>query len=552
MTLYRLIRYKVKILFSRIFRVRARKKVFRIASVAGLSVVFGLFIAGTSGFFGAVRLVEPGGGLLAGLIVAVTFHALLVLAFVLDVATTTNIFFLSSDLPLLMAAPIPTSKVFALKYLEALATGSLVSVFIAIPILLGYGIAFRAPFYFYLGVIVLLPVFLSIPVSVGTIAGFVIARFVRASRVKEILGLVGGAIGLAFWIGFQLIRPALESPEQVQDFTGRIQGWASGGDGPLGLLPSSHAASALMALGAGRPAGALVPAALLVLTASVLFGVSVLSARRMYLAGWARVVPGGKRRKMRRGRSVIDAAFFWAPKAERAIMSATARLFMRDPQQMMPLATITIMMVVFPFLTAHRQEAAVPYSPVLLIAVAGLALIGSMNLGMNGVVIDGMCFWRILCAPVPVKRKLAAKFMLPVTVFVPIGIVLALVFRVAGLVSWTFVAHAIWVVPCMSVVGSSLGVVIGLFYGNWEWDIPKRMISVTGRLVMGGVLGGFLAGTAILMGVISERGYAAVLGPLMWGPKVAGAAIVLLFALLVAYVLITLASRKLERMEWKI
>ncbi|MGD9400940.1 MAG: hypothetical protein PVF95_01600 [bacterium] len=551
MSLYRLIAYKLKIFFSRIFRVKERKLVFRIASIAGLSVLFGLFIAGTSGFFAALRLITPGGELLAGLVVAITFHALLVLAFVLDIATTTNIFFLSSDLPLLMAAPIRTSRVFALKYLEALATGSLVSIFIAIPILLGYGIAFRAPFYFYVGMIVLLPVFLSIPVSIGTIAGFVIARFVRASRVKEILGLLGGAMGLAFWIGFQVMRPSLEDPGQISDFTGRLQAYAAGSGGAMSLLPSSHLASALSALRGARPLDAVGPVLILLATSLVLFGISVVTARRMYLAGWARVVPGGKKRKVRRGRSPIDAALFWAPKAERAIMGATARLFLRDPQQMMPVATISIMMAVFPFLTARRHGAEGFLAPVLFLAVAGLAFVGSMNLGMNGVAIDGSSFWRILCAPVTVKRKLAAKFMLPVTVFIPIGWALTLVFKGAGLVSWAFVSYAVWIVPGMSVVGSSVGVVIGMYFANWDWDIPKRMITVTGRLVMAGVLGGFFAGTAILMGAISSRGPESVLGGVMSGPLLVGAAIGILIALLVAYIFITLAARRLSRMEWK-
>jgi hypothetical protein len=142
--------------------------------------------------------------------------------------------------------------------------------------------------------------------------------------------------------------------------------------------------------------------------------------------------------------------------------------------------------------------------------------------------------------------------MLPVTVFVPLGLALTLIFKAAGLVSWTFVGYAVWIIPGMSVVGSSLGVTIGLFYANWDWDIPKRMITVTGRLVMVGILGGFFVGTVILMGVISERGYAAVFGPIMSGSRVAGAAMLMLLALLVAYLFITLASRKLERMEWKI
>ena len=551
MSLYRLVAYKAKIFISRVFRVSGRKKVFRIVSIAALSILLGLFILGTTGFFGVLSNMKSGGELLAALVVAITFHAILILAFVLDIATTTNIFFLSSDLPLLMAAPIRTAKVFALKYIEALATGSLVSIFIALPILLGYGIGFKAPFYFYVGIAVLLPVFLSIPVSIGTIAGFVIARFVRASRVKEILGLVGGAMGLSFWIGFQVIRPSLSSPDQVQDLTGRVQAFASGGGGLLSLLPSQHVAAALTALRAGRPEEAAAPILLLAATSAVLFGISLVAARRMYLAGWARVVPGGKKRKARRGKSIVEAAFFWAPRAERAIMSATARLFLRDPQQIMPVATIAIMMSVFPFLTARRHGATGLYSPVLLIALAGLAFVGSMNFAMNGVAIDGRSFWRVLCSPVPVRRKLAAKFMLPVTVFVPIGWALTAVFRASGLVSWNFVGYAAWIVPCMSVVGSSFGVVIGLHYANWEWDIPKRMVSTTGRLVMAGALGGFLAGTSILMGAIARKGYAAVFGFFMGGPRVVAAAIFLLVAVLIAYLLIGLASRKLERMEWK-
>jgi hypothetical protein len=551
MPIYRLLIYKLRILFSRIFRVEGRRKALRILSFTGLAVVFGLFIAGAAGFFGALRGMEPGGEALGALLVAVTFHALLILAFVLDVATTTNIFFLSSDLPLLMAAPISTTKVFALKYLEALATGSLVSLFIALPVLLGYGIGFGAPVYFYVGIVLLLPVFLSIPVSVGTIAGFVVARYVRASKVREILGLVGGGIGLAFWIGFQVIRPSLGNPDQVRDFTATLRAYATG-SGALRFLPSYHAASALTALRAGTPSRALVPVLLLVATSAVLLGISMAAARRMYLAGWTRVAPAGKKHKAGRGRPLLETLLFWAPAAERAVMSTTARLFLRDPQQMMSVAMMSIMITVFPFLTARREGTGTVLSPILLISIAGLGLVGAMNLGMNGVAIEGRSFWRILCAPIAFKRKLAAKFMLPVAVFMPLGFALALVFRIAGFVSWAFFGYAAVVIPCMTVVGSSLGVVVGLVYANWEWDIPKRMITTAGRLVMAIVLGGFLAGTAIIMGRVAEKGYEQVFGFVLRGPRFAVAGVFLLGAGIVAYLLISFASRRLEDMEWKI
>ena len=149
MSLWKLIRYKLKIFAAMFVRGERRKKIARL--VVAILIAAGLsgFVAGAYAIFSALASMESNGLIIAGAIVTLAFHALLLLAFVFDVGATTNIFFLSSDLPLLMAAPLPAMRVFILKYLEAMGSGSIVSCLIAVPMLLGFGLALGAPLWFY-------------------------------------------------------------------------------------------------------------------------------------------------------------------------------------------------------------------------------------------------------------------------------------------------------------------------------------------------------------------------------------------------------------------
>ncbi len=546
MSLGKLVLYKIKIFTASFTRGESRKRVARIVTAVVVVAAFVGFCFVAYGIFAAIKLVGADGFLLAGVIVTLAFHGLLVLAFVFDIATTTNIFFLSSDLSLLMAAPVPARRVFVLKYFEAMGSGSLISSFVAFPILLGFGLAFGAPWPFYIAMFAMVTLFLSVPVSVGTIAGLVISRFAPASRVKEVLGLVGGVLALGFWVAIQLLRPAIRDNIQTGDVTAQMKSLAThGGHFLTKMLPSSLAAEGLRGFAAGRPREGLASMVFLAIMAGLMFGVSVLASKRMYMAGWVRVAPAGG--KGRVGRPFpLRRLLCWLPSFEKSVVSTTASLFVRDPQQLMPVATITIMMALFPFLMGRRTGNII--SPaVILQSFAALSFIGSMNLAVNATVIDGRNFWLILCSPRSPARKIFSKLLVSVLFFIPLAAVAAVGFRAAGLIGWALVPRALWFASCMTFLGGGIGVMLALIYGDWQWEIPKRMLRMSGRLLLLGVMGAFFGVIAITVaGSATGTGI-----QLLAQTSKIGLLLGTVVTVLLTYGFLRIATDRLERMEWK-
>ncbi len=548
MPLWKLLKYKLKIFSAAFTRGERRKRIARIVTAAVVAVALSGFVIGAYAIFSALASMEAGGLMVAGAIVALAFHALLLLAFVFDVAATTNIFFLSSDLPLLMAAPLPAMRVFTLKYLEAMGSGSIISCIIAFPMLLGFGLALDAPFGFYPAAIVVVGLFLSVPVSVGTLCGLLVSRYVPASRVKEILGVAGGVLALAFWVGFQLMRPTIKENIKSGDVDAGMEAIAAYGDRlALKLLPSGAAAKAVVSIAANDLGAALAPFAYLAAIAGVLMIVSVILARRMYMEGWAKVAPAGKARPAPHCVR-IAAVLGWLPRVERAIVSTTASLFLRDPQAIMPVATITIMMALFPFLIS-RSRTGVVFSPSLLIqSFATLSFIGSMNLAIYATGIDGRNFWIILVSPNSALRKLFSKILVAVLFFAPLATVAAVAFRAGGVMGWQLMAKSIWLSVSMAFAGAAAGVLLAVVYTDWEWKLPKRMLRVSGRLIMLGVMGGFFAGVAIFMSITRAPGHSESANEVPWSvliPVGVGAAAL-------TYALLRVSAHRLEEMEWEV
>jgi hypothetical protein len=548
MPLSRLIVYRLKLYLAALTR-GGRGRVLRLVGAAVITVVFIAVWLGVIGIFRSLESRGEQGALVAAMIVGLMFHGLLLLAFVFDVAANINIFFLSSDLGLLMAAPLPPRRVFTLKYLEAMTSGSLLSLIIALATLTAYGISFGAGPLFYVVLVVALAAFLSIPVSVGTVVSLLVSRYVRVSRVKEILGVAGGAMALLFWILIQLVRPPLGQSSRFADLGALAGSLSIHSANPLTRnLPSTLAARSLSETVSGRLGDALPPLVCLLAIAGILAALSVTLAERMYLTGWARVVPAaGKKRHKRTGR-LFPRLFSWLPGVERSIVTTTATLYARDPQQMMPVASLTVMMTLLPVIMG-RSESGIVLSPALLLRSAlALSFVGSMNMGIGSAAIDGRCFWMLLAAPVSAFRKMAAKLLVPVFFFAPLASLVIIGFRATGAVGWRFVPAAIWFSVCAAVVGGAAGLLIGITHADWEWDNPRRMLKVSGRLLMLAIVVVFFVVMMALPGMRQSQ-------PGMMQDATAAlgtSAVVGVGAVISVYLLLLTAARRLRSMEWKI
>jgi hypothetical protein len=546
MPLEKLILFKLKIFLAGLTRGTKRKRYFRIFTLLVLGAAFFGFCAGAYGVFAALKLAGQDAFFMAGVIVTMAFHGLLLLAFVFDVAATANIFFLSSDLSLLMAAPIPALRVFVLKYFEALGSGSLITLFIALPLLFGFGVAFGAPWLFYVAVPIVVFLFLSIPVSIGTITGLLISRVVPVSRVKEILGMAGGVMALGFWIAIQLLRPALRENIQSGTAAAAMKGLTEHGAGLLlKLLPSSIAADSLIGMAARTTGNAFLSVLVLALGAGALFAASVVFARRVYLSGYVRVAPAGGTKRPRRHR-LVGRLVGWLPPLERSMVETAASLFFRDPQQIMPVASITIMMALFPFLIGRSRGIGIVSPALVLQSFTALSFVGALNLAVNATMIDGRSFWLILSAPRSTMRKLFAKLLVAAMFFTPLATAGAVAFGAAGFITWPEVLRAAWLAVCMTFVGGSIGVMLAILYGDWHWEIPKRMLRTSGRFFMLGVMGAFFAVTAVMVGAMS----AGVGRRLLAETPVSVLVLVSVVSGGLTYVFMKVAVSRMDRMEW--
>ena len=137
---------------------------------------------------------------------------------------------------------------------------------------------------------------------------------------------------------------------------------------------------------------------------------------------------------------------------------------------------------------------------------------------MSAVVIDGRAFWWMLLAPRPSVRKLAGKLLVGRDLL-----------RLAHLgpacrssprprvIGWGLALKAAWLALWSAVLGSGLGVAIGLVFADWEWDIPKRMVKTVGRLLLVLVGGLYFVAAGFALGVFSAGSRGAVVPDVGWG-----------------------------------
>jgi len=544
MPLSKLLLFRLKLSLARLIRGQRRKRVARIATLIGIILVGGGGVtAGMYFLFESVVGLAPDGPMLASFLMAMAFHALLIIAFVFDMAATMNIFFLSSDLSLLMGAPISTVKVFAVKYIDALISTSLIMVVFGIPLIIAFGLATGASAVYYVLLVPIAYVFLSVPVSIGILAGLVISRYVAPRRVREVLAFVGTLMGIGFWLMMQLLKRNLIAGNGVPAATLSSLMHAYLNQPLLRILPSQLAATGLDRLAAGAGLDALRSISFLAAMAACLLLASIVLARRMYLTGWARTGAVVSKPRPSKGRWLPDRFMRFLPKFERAIAGMTFRMYLRDPQQLAPLVSITIIVMLIPFLSGVPKQAYAKSPLTALQSVAALAFIGSLNIGSNITVIDGRCFWMILVAPLSPLRKILSKLVAALMLFLPVVFAISIAFGVMGVVEKIDILKLVIIALTMGSAGASIGVFLGITYGNWEWEIPKKMLHGRGRLILIAILAGFFGSLSFTSAALARSHSQITIGWNLVALAVGASAAVLA-------IFLGLSARRIRSMEW--
>jgi len=154
------------------------------------------------------------------LIILLTFLSMLLFS---NLVTSLSTFFLARDLDLVLSTPIPIGSFYYSRLITTTVNSSWMVLFFSLPIFVAYGSVFGGGMPFYLWVLVIVPLFLTIPASLGILITHLLVYCLPARRIRDILLFIGLFAFVGIYFLFRFSQPErLVQPESFGNF---IQSW---------------------------------------------------------------------------------------------------------------------------------------------------------------------------------------------------------------------------------------------------------------------------------------------------------------------------------------
>jgi len=147
---------------------------------------------------------------------SIVLFGTLVLLVLTSFTTVLSSLYLSGDIDMLLAAPVPMRAVFVVKFFGGLLTPYTLLAFLLGPFLLGFGhgLGFGAAYFATaIGALLLLPL---LPTGLGALLTMAVVRVIPARRAREIVGVIGGMVGISWYILSQFTRDLAPRLANVQ------------------------------------------------------------------------------------------------------------------------------------------------------------------------------------------------------------------------------------------------------------------------------------------------------------------------------------------------
>ncbi|WP_165774574.1 putative ABC transporter permease subunit [Candidatus Viridilinea mediisalina] len=432
-----------------------------------------------------------------------------------------NSLYLSGDLDMLLATPTPMRAVFVVKFFGALSTQYLLIVAFVWPVLVGYGQGMGYGLLYQFAALVVILGLPLLPAGLGALLVMAVIRVIPPRRAREIVSLLGGMLGVGFYLLIQFsgrIAMSTATPANLESLRSVDQP----------LLPSAWAGRALVAAGEGQ----LLPLAFyggsFLLSSVLAFGACLLLAERLYYVGWSNLAQqGGKQRpKPQAPRGALFGRLpLFLPQESRAILVKDLRLFVRDLRNLQVLIFPLALALIWSFqiLMGDRASASGLGGPEQLMgaSIAFFICISISNgIAGGGVSREGKNFWLLKLAPISPWRLLLGKLALA---YLPFPVIGTLFLLGIGLLSQTnpLVVTQQWVLLQLVGLGSaSFGIGLGAAFPRLNWENPAQqttwqssclssifyplyilfmLVIVFGAQAASSLLGGGLLGLAVIL-----------------------------------------------------
>ncbi|MCX8073233.1 MAG: hypothetical protein N3C12_12400 [Candidatus Binatia bacterium] len=421
--------------------------------------------------------------------VLLTFLSVLLFSNIIVALST---FFLSAEMELLVAAPVPIRKLFHARFFETITESSWMVVLFALPAFFAYGLAHEAHPVFYLFAPLTLVPFSIVPAALGVVITAILVNVFPARQARDFLVLAAIVAGAVLYMALRFLEPErLVQPEQFADFAQFLVAMRT----PTATwLPSTWAAEIVHGLALQESAHLGWWTAVLVGSAAASWwGAGHLTAA-LFLSGYSKSQEGRKarlsgQRLAARGLSGLTA---WLPRIFRLWVQKDTKTFFRDASQWSQLILLLALVVVYLY-----NFRVLPLGSMPLVTFYFRNVISFLNLLLAGFVVasiaqrfvfpaislEGRALWIAQTAPIDLRQLWWSKFWVALIPLLILGETLIIVtnhyLRVLPFMRW--LAPATMAGLIVAIVAISLAA--GTRYPRFEADQANKIATSVGALI---------------------------------------------------------------------
>ncbi len=443
------------------------------------------------------------GDLLAGKLLGLAFLTFLMILVLSNVITALSTFFLSEDLELMVAAPVPAETVYGARLIETIVDSSWMVALLAVPLLAAYGVVYAADWKYYVLAFGALIPFLVIPAVAGTALTLVLVNIFPARRTRDLLALIGLFAAAGVVALFRFLRPErLMRPEEFRDL---VDFMAVLRTPTSPWLPSEWVSESLMSYLSGffDP----FPFLFLWSTAAAFVVMGAWAHRRLYDAGFTRSQEGAELKEGRVRSVVLERMLRDARPGTRGFVAKEIRVFFRDTTQWSQLILLGVLVAVYVY-----NITVLPLYTGEQVSFLLINVVSFLNLGLAGFVVaaiaarfvfpamslEGRMMWLLRSSPLDVRTLFWSKYW--------VGTVPLLVVALPLIVVTNVVLEAtpfILVLTTLTMVGvtvalTALALGFGALYPNYETENVAEIPTSFGGLLFMMAAVSYLAGVVIL------------------------------------------------------
>jgi ABC-2 type transport system permease protein len=479
------------------------------------------------GIYQFARLDPERGGLVLENLVALDFHGAFVFLLFWGFSQAVFTIFFSADLGLLLTLPIPRRDIFAYKVIEATFLNSRISLLFLVPMLIVLGLFHGSSSAYYVIAAAVVIMMAVIPGSIGIIVASLLARRIPRARLKGAITVIGAVIGVTIWATInQMDKQYFSRSEGLSAETMEATRFLTS---PLyGYLPSGWAHSAATGAAAGNWAGGFLYLLILVAGASV----TALLAYRITAGHYAE----GIAEEVAAPVAAPSANFEIGGSPLLAHIRRDILLLSRESGVIVQSLIIAVFMLLFPFVGVGDDslgQIELPLSPM----VALFAVFFGGQVGSRLVPLERLALWRNLTIPSGRRMAIFGKVIIGLVFVTVVTAAVAIIHLLAGR---TAGPAGVFLAVFFAWIGLSIGLPTGVFWGNFNWDNPKRMLKGGGGFFYALAIVVAGAGTYLLTFLL-HRYLAATVNP---------AAIILVLSLGFLTISIIVSALGLMNMEW--